>query len=970
LAQKVFSIVGRDDDREGAHQHASFRTAASPIAQRLARTPPAQRNAELIAWLGQALQTVLRLPEPPDPAAGFSALGMDSLMAVELRNRLNAQLRLDPPLPATVLFDSPNLASLAQVIKQRLSIDQINQEKERKRSPAISSAAPSREAVAIVGMACRFPRAPNLDAYWRLLAEGTNAVVRIPRERLEPIVEGGTAVEWAALVDGVADFDPLHFGISPSEAPYIDPQHRILLEVTWHALENAGIPPAKLAGSRTGVFIGIGAADFAAGLLNDPEALSPYLGTGSGSFAAANRISHVFGLTGPSFAVNTACASSLTALHLAVNSLQGGECDLAVVGGVNLLLHPSEFINLAKARMLSPTGRTRSFSSHADGYVRGEGCGVVVLRRRDEALAGGDRIAAIIRGSAISHVGASNGMSAPNGPAQEAVMRAAAAKAGIDPAQIDYLEAQGTGTELGDAIEMGAIRDVMTPRRPENPLRIGAVKSNVGNLEEASGMAGLIKTVLAMEHGVIPPTLHFAAFNQYIRLGSAPIRVVVDPEYWPRAPGARRIAAVSGFGYGGANAHVVLEEAPATEQEPAELRPPHLLTVNGRTPTAASRLASLYADAIAECAPMAVERFCVSANVGRCHLGHRVAVIGKDREELVSRLRLAASGSSGPGIRRSNVRGKRRRRIAFLFSGHESLDVAPVPDLYHDQPVFREAVNCCAAVYDRAGMGALSELLVASGGYSNRARNAQPGLFALQAGLVALWESWGIRPDYVLGVGVGELAAAACAEAFRSEDGMELAIARDRLTHQLETKVAHGPVAIDAARSEGVFEEFDRISTHIAYAEPKRRLFTTTADSPVPNGTDEWPRYWREHARRPVDFISAIRRLRETGCDIVIEIGPKVDLSRRGRECLSDADMLWLASLQTGVLSEHAALVEAVSALHAAGCPIDFGAFHGGRGGVWAQVPLYPFERQRYWLNQASTGAAEPAHVQISETVK
>ena len=492
------------------------------------------------------------------------------------------------------------------------------------------------------------------------------------------------------------------------------------------------------------------------------------------------------GLTGPSFAVNTACASSLTALHLAITSLQADECDLAVVGGVNLLLHPSEFASLSMAKVLSRVGQTRSFSSDADGYVRGEGCGVVVLRRHADAVAAGDRVAAVIRGSALSHVGASNGMSAPNGPAQEAVMRAAAARAGINPTQIDYLEAQGTGTELGDAIEMGAIRNVMIPQRsPEQPLRIGAVKSNFGNLEEASGMAGLIKTVLALEHGVIPPTLHFTGFNKYIRIGSAPVRVVVEPESWSREPGVRRTAAVSGFGYGGANAHVVLEDAAPAEHEFAEARPPYLLTVSARTPESLRTLASLYADVISKSPPAEVERFCVSANAGRGDLGHRLSVIGSDCETLAARLRTAANGNSAPGIHRSGRRGNRRRAMVFLFSG-ESSDTAPVSDLYRDEPVFREVIDHCGVIYDGVHEETLSELLIAPrADEPNCARWAQPAQFALQSALAALWESWGIKPDYLVGVGVGEIAAAVCAGAFSVENGMALAIERGLMTERL-----------------------------------------------------------------------------------------------------------------------------------------------------------------------------------------
>ena len=708
------------------------------------------------------------------------------------------------------------------------------------------------------------------------------------------------------------------------------------------------------------MFVGIGAADFAAKYVNDLEMLSPHSGLGSGSFAAANRISHVFGLTGPSFAVNTACASSLTALHLAVTSLQAGECDLAVVGGVNLLLHPSEFVALSQARVLSKAGRTRSFSSEADGYVRGEGCGVVVLRRQQDALAAGDRVAAVIRGSALSHVGASNGMSAPNGPAQESVMRAAAAKAGINPAEIEYLEAQGTGTELGDAIEMGAIRNVMTQKRPpDRPLRVGAVKSNMGNLEEASGMAGLIKTALALEHGIVPPTLHFGGFNQYIRIGSAPIRVVVEPESWERQPGARRIAAVSGFGYGGANAHVVLEDAAPVEPDFVEARPPYLITVSARTPSALRRLASLYADALSECAPEEVQRFCVSANTGRAELSQRLAVTGSDRETLASRLRKAADGDVAPEIHMSGRRGARKRALAFLFSDETALDAAAVSDLYRDEPAFREAIDRCAAVYDRRGEGALAELLIApDAGALKRPQRAQPALFALQAGLANLWESWGVRPDVLLGVGLGEIAAATCAGVLSIEDGMAMAIERGALTERLAEP---NPDA-------SVFAAFDALIAGIDYGDSRHRLLMATENATAPKERLEWPEYWREHVRRSADVPAALKRLADTTCDIFLEIGPKATLAPLGRDSIG-REALWLASLQTGSLSERAALVEAVAALYAAGRRVDFRAFHKGRGGAWAKVPLYPFERQRYWLGDIAGDTGEVGSIEALDAV-
>jgi acyl transferase domain-containing protein/NADPH:quinone reductase-like Zn-dependent oxidoreductase len=994
-------------------------TPPAAITQRLARLPAAQRHGELLAWLGEALQAVLRLPEPPEPDAGFASLGVDSLMAVELRNRLNTQLRLDPPLPATLLFDSPNLSALANTIQQKFGFPMEHRRAEFstssvKRAPHERPSAPNGRAetrenamlggsdalsagVAIIGMACRFPLAPDLKAYWRLLIEGTDAVIPIPRARLdiappdeaELIANGKATSLWAGLIDGIEDFDALHFRISPSEAPYIDPQHRLLLEVTWHALEDAGIPAAKLAGSRTGVFVGVGTADFVTKHANDLATLTAYSGLGSGGFAAANRISHVFDFTGPSFVVNTACASSLTALHLAVNSLHTGECDLAVVGGVNLILHPSEFVSLSKAQMLSPTGRCRSFSSDADGYVRGEGCGVVVLRRHCDAFAAGDRIAAIIRGTAISHVGASNGLSAPNGPAQEAVMREAAARAGIDPACIDYLEAQGTGTSLGDAIEMGAIRNVMTMGRDlTHALRVGAVKSNIGNLEEASGMAGLIKTVLAMRHGQIPPTLHFRKLNPYIRTGSEPIHVATKAEPWPSGPNDRRIAAVSGFGFAGANAHVVLEESICINRPAGDGRPPHVLTVQSRTPSNLRRMATLYADALLECAVPNIHKFCFSANTGRTDFGYRLAVVGTDRAALVSRLRAAAEGSSERGIYLSGQRSQRKRRIAFLFSEQEPFDVAPINALYGDEPVFRDVIDRCEAVYERYNNCSLRELLKAPDAkLLTCARYAQPALYALQSALVALWESWGIRPDCVLGVGVGELAATVCAGVLDLEDGMALVIERARLINRLPAgsgmalaerprkNVSASVIPADAgselaelAATAGgeellssekatqspslkpLFEELESFAVGILHAAETRRLFTTMEDFPTPKRTEEWPLYWREQLQRPRDFVGAMRRLDETGVDIFVEIGPGSNLVSLAQDCVPNANALWLASLQAGYMSEREALIEAFAALFAAGCTVDFAALHGSHHVSRIDVPLYQFERQRYWL--------------------
>ncbi|HEV2149317.1 MAG TPA: type I polyketide synthase, partial [Longimicrobiaceae bacterium] len=505
---------------------------------------------ERVARLGGLPADRVSVHEP------FAALGLNSMRLVELVGALGEALGVE--IPPTLAFDHPTVARLAAHLA----------------GGGEASAAPRSgdgyEPVAIVGMGCRFPGADGPEAFWELLREGRTAVGEVPAERVELTgyrARGDDPFRWGGFLPEVDAFDASLFGISPREARSMDPQQRLLLETAWHALESAGIPADRLAGSATGVFVGISTNDYFRLQREAGAGHDTYSGTGSALSVAANRISYVLGLQGPSLALDTACSSSLVAVHQACRSLAAGESDLALAGGVNLVLSPDYGVIFTEAQMLSPTGLCHTFGDDADGYVRGEGCGVVVLKRLRDAERDGDRVLAVIRGSAVNQDGSSNGLTAPNGAAQQQVVRAALERAGVAPGEVGYVETHGTGTPLGDPIEVEALRSVLDGRPAEaaQPCWLGAVKPSIGHLEPAAGIAGLIKTVLVLEHGQVPPVHGLGEQNRHIDLSGSRLRIARELAEWPAAGGAPRRAGVSSFGFGGTNAHVVLEEAPARD---------------------------------------------------------------------------------------------------------------------------------------------------------------------------------------------------------------------------------------------------------------------------------------------------------------------------------------------------------------------------------------------------------------------
>ncbi|MGZ4701740.1 MAG: type I polyketide synthase, partial [Ilumatobacteraceae bacterium] len=657
--------------------------------------------------------------------------------------------------------------------------------------------AAAHEPIAIVGMSCRFPGGANSpEQYWELLRSGRDLVTEYPQQRRDMIAAAGVDVAmlddgttwFGGFLDQIDQFDPQFFGISPREAATMDPQQRLVLEVSWEALERAGIAPDSLSGSATGVFIGITTNEYIQlAKLGGPDALDVYSATGGALNAAAGRVAYTLGLQGPCMAIDTACSSSLVALHQACQSLRSGESDMALAGGVNMLLLPEAFICFNRWGMMAPDGRCKTFDAAADGFVRGEGCGVVVLKRLRDAIADGDDVLAVVRGSAVNQDGRSSGLTVPNGLAQQAVLRSALAAARVDPADVQYFEAHGTGTTLGDPIEIEAMGIVLGKGRDGAPLTIGSVKTNIGHLESASGIASVIKVVLAMQHSEIPPHLHFREASPQIPWPSFPVVVPTEVTPWPAADG-RRIAGVSGFGFSGTNAHVVIESAPARTVTAGEASDrTNVLALSARNDNALRELAGRFADHLAAHSDVSLADVCATAATGRALMPQRLAVVAATTAQLRDRLHEFATTGEAPVA----VTGRAARpRVAFLFTGQGAQYAGMAKALYDAEPVFHDSVDRCAELMDPLLDQPLLPVIFAEPGSSaalllDQTAYTQPALFAVEFALVQLWQSWGIVPDALLGHSVGELVAAAVAGVFSLDDASRLVVARGALMQAL-----------------------------------------------------------------------------------------------------------------------------------------------------------------------------------------
>jgi acyl transferase domain-containing protein/acyl-CoA synthetase (AMP-forming)/AMP-acid ligase II/acyl carrier protein len=1010
---------------------------ASPPGPTLSqRAHPSRKSATatvIEAWLISRLAELLKVgPESIDIREPFTRHGLNSLAAVSLSGEL--EVWLERRLSPTLLYEYHNIESLAQ----HLAGDSDSSPVASGNSASLGSEA---EPIAIVGLGCRFPGAEKPEAFWQLLQGGRDAITEVPPERWDlsafydpaaATLPGKINTRWGGFLDQVDQFDAHFFSISPREAACIDPQQRLLMEVAWEALENAGQDVECLAGTRTAVFIGISTNDYSRIQLSNPALIDAYAGTGNALSIAANRLSYLFDFRGPSMAVDTACSSSLVAVHLACQSLRKGESTLALAGGVNLILSPALTINFTRAGVMSPDGRCKAFDASANGYVRAEGAGVVILKPLSVALKDGDSIYAVIRGTAVSQDGRTNGLMAPSRQAQEAVLLAAYQDAGISPGQVQYIEAHGTGTLLGDPIEAKALGTVLAQGRTAgSKCAIGSVKTNVGHLEAAAGVAGLIKVALSLKHRIIPPSLHFKEANPHIPFDELPLYVQQTPSPWPSEHGAR-LAGVSSFGFGGTNAHVVLGEGPVDNPTEAQQReifsPPqaHLLPLAARSHEALMALAQSYQDFLSTGeagTDISLETLCYTASVRRSHHDYRLALNVRSLEEAIVSLQTFSAGESVPNISCGRKIPSRQHKLVFVFPGQGGQWFSMGQDLLVQEPVFRQSLERCDRAMREYVDWSLLDQLQASKTESrlNEIDVVQPVLCAIQISLVALWRSWGVEPDAVIGHSMGEVAAAHVAGVLSLEDALKVICRRSRLLKRTSgqgsmaalelslveaqevlagfedrlsiaasnspasTVVSGDPSAIEELigklQGQGIFCRQVKVdvASHSPQMEPLREELLQALQGLLPEraavpmcstvtgvfGEEQSldANYWVRNLREPVLFSLGVQRLLESGHHLFVEISPHPILLSAIQQSLQleGAEGFVLPSLRREEDGK-SVMLGTLGTLYTLGYWSDWSKLY-ARGGRCVNLPSYPWQREHCWIETtpaASTSVRAP----------
>ena len=1003
---------------------------ADDLPGRVQAAPAAEREGLLVSFLQREVQAVLRLPSAPAPEVGFFELGMDSLMAVELRNRLNRACADAYTAPNTLVFDYPDIATLAGHLAaalgdgvapgiaaagsdagatdgagppvQAVAADPAPPPAARPAAepessppasppPTRAAAAPAPaaaesgprvdatvDAIAIVGMACRFPGASDLAAFARQLEAGGDAVTDGRPDADSgsdapglPVIRNA-AFRRGGFVTGIDRFDARFFGVSPIEARMMDPRQRMLLEASWQALEDAAIDPAGLRGSQTGVYVGVSASEYR-DLMTAGKDIVSYLGT-AGSMTVG-RVSFLLGLAGPTMPVELNCASSLVAVHQAAAGLHAGEVDLALVGGVHANLSPAITLEMAELGLLSPTGNCAAFSAAADGFVRGEGCGLVVLKRLADARAEGDRIWAVIRGSSVNQNGASAGPTIPNGPAQERVIAEALARAGVEPADVDYLEAHGAGSSMGDAIEVQAAAAVYgRDRAAERPLLIGSVKTNIGHLEPAAGIAGLIRAVLAINRGVIPPHLHFHDPSPSLDWDRLPVRVSTELTAWPAGPGRPRRAAVSALGISGANAHVVVEghdgaaagadatpraaSVPVGNEQPVLASLPdwapgepsaernlvprrtRVLPLSGKSGAALRALAERYLgwlderdDELADgsAAPALLADAAWTAGIGRSHFPHRAALLFHDLGSLRAGLQALAGADT-----ETEAEPRKAAKAALAYSGQAGPWLAAARVLYESEPVVRTVLDRCeAALWEERGASLLEAMFERPGetGHLDRGAWTPPAVYALQCALTALWSSVGIRPAAVLGERLGALAAAQAAGMFDGlEEGLRLAASTEG----------------DGASAAGTASA----PAELVLAGGALPLISAATGRVVVSGTRVNGVRWHRQPAEPIAVDACLRTLADLEIDAIVEIAPQALPGAPAHGSAVPVIPAGASAAAGGSASDQpdGAFAAAVAAAYEAGLPVSFAGLFAGEARRRISLPTYPFQRRRHWI--------------------